>query len=89
VTAHDDRWTLGWCKHSTGGRLNNGNFASEDTRRGAGEDLGKDGADRRALSVSDGDAVMADRPAHMRGWAGVGTMLGRPRSKWPTTIFPI
>jgi hypothetical protein len=45
-------------------------FADEDTWRGAGEDLGEDGADRWALFVSDGDAVMAGRPAHVWRWAG-------------------
>jgi hypothetical protein len=48
-------------------------FAGEDTRRGAGEDLGKDGADRRASSVSDGDAATAGRPTHVRGWAGMAS----------------
>jgi hypothetical protein len=67
---------LRWCKHSTGGWLNDGNFAGEDTWRGVGEDLGKDGADSQAPSVSDGDAVTAGRLAHMRGWAGVGAELG-------------
>jgi hypothetical protein len=71
-----DKSTLRWCKHSTGGRLDDRNFASKDTRRGAGEDLGKDGADRRTPSVSDRDVVMAGRLAHMRGWAGVGAELG-------------
>jgi hypothetical protein len=72
-----------------GGRLDDGNFADEDTRRGAGEDLGKDGADRRAPSVSDRDAVMAGRLAHMRGWAGVGAELDRLRRKRSTMIFLI
>jgi hypothetical protein len=84
-----DRWKLRWCKHSTGGRLDDGNFVSEDTRREAGEDLGKDGADRRALSISDCDTVMAGRPSQMRGWARVGTELGQPQRKWPMMIFPI
>jgi hypothetical protein len=88
VMAHDGRWTLRWCKHSMGRRLDDGNFAGEDTWRGAGEDLGKDGADRWASSVSDGDAVLVIRPTHMRGWAGVGTELGRPRRKRPMMIFP-
>jgi hypothetical protein len=43
-------------------------FAIEDTRRGAGEDLGEDGADKRAPSVSDGDAVTARRPSRARRW---------------------
>jgi hypothetical protein len=45
-------------------------FADEDTRHGAGEDLGKDGADRRDSSISNGNEVMAGRPAHTRGWLG-------------------
>jgi hypothetical protein len=89
ATAHDGRWTLRWCKHSTGGRLDDGNFADEDTQHGAGEDLGKDEADRRAPSVNNGDTVMAGMLAHMRGWAGVGAELGRPQRKRPTMIFPI
>jgi hypothetical protein len=84
-----DRWTLRWCKHSTGGRLDDGNFADEDTRCGAWEDLGKDGADRQAPSVSDDDVVTAGRPAHMRVWAGVGAELGRSRRKLSTMIFLI
>jgi hypothetical protein len=72
-----------------GGRLDDGNFAGEDTRRGAWEDLGKDGANRQAPSVSDCDAVTAGRPAHMWGWAGVDAEMGRPRRKQPTMIFPI
>jgi hypothetical protein len=45
-------------------------FTGEDTRRGAGEDLGDDRADRRAPSISDGDAVRAGKPAHAQRWAG-------------------
>jgi hypothetical protein len=55
--AHDGRWTLRWCKHWTGGCLDDRNFAGVDTRarrRGAGEDLREDEADRRAPSVNDG-----------------------------------
>jgi hypothetical protein len=48
-----------------GGWLDDGNFVSEDTQHRAGEDLGKDGANWWAPSVSDGDAVMAGKPAHM------------------------
>jgi hypothetical protein len=56
---------------------------------GAGEDLGKDGVDKRASHVSDDDAVMAGRPAHAQGWARVGAELGRPLRKRPTMIFSI
>jgi hypothetical protein len=45
-------------------------FADEDTRRGAGEDLGEDESDRRAPSVSDGDVVTAGKPTRARRWAG-------------------
>jgi hypothetical protein len=30
--AHDGRWTVGWCKQSTCGRLDNGKLAGDDTR---------------------------------------------------------
>jgi hypothetical protein len=30
--AHDDRWTLRWCEHSTGGRLDHENLVGEDTQ---------------------------------------------------------
>jgi hypothetical protein len=47
VMAHDGRWTVGWCKQSTCGRLDNGKLADDDTRgakqRGG---LGEDGPDR-------------------------------------------
>jgi hypothetical protein len=63
-------------------------FADVDTRHGAGEDLGKDGDDRRDPSISNGNEVMAGWQAgsHM-GMAGVGVELGRPRRKRPTMIF--
>jgi hypothetical protein len=43
-------------------------FAIEDTRHGAGEDLEEDGADKRAPSVSDGDAVTTGRPTRAPRW---------------------
>jgi hypothetical protein len=64
-------------------------FAGEDTWRGAGEDLGKDGADRRASSVSDGDAATAGRPTHVRGWAGMASGWAGHGENGPRWFFPI
>jgi hypothetical protein len=36
-----DMWTLRWCEHSTGGWLNNGNLAGEDTPARSRGDWGK------------------------------------------------
>jgi hypothetical protein len=42
----------------TGRRCSGGNCGGNASERAAGEDLGEDGPDRWAPSVSDGDAVM-------------------------------
>jgi hypothetical protein len=53
--AHDGTWTLRWCEHSTGGRLDDRNLASEDWRARSKGKLGEDGPDRWArLSVTAG-----------------------------------
>jgi hypothetical protein len=84
-----NRWTLRWCEHSTGGRLDDGNLAGEDTQALSMGELGEDSPDRWAPSVSDSGTVMGGRSAHARRWAGVGAELGRLQRKRPTLIFSI
>jgi hypothetical protein len=53
--AHDDRWTVGWCKQLTCGWLDDEKSAGDDTwaqSRGGGG-LREDGLDRWAPSASD------------------------------------
>jgi hypothetical protein len=64
-------------------------FASEDTRRGVGEDLGKDGANRWAPSVSDGDAVSSGKLAHAQGWLGSASSFAGHGENGPRRFFPI
>jgi hypothetical protein len=39
--AQDGRWTMGWCKQSTCGRLDGGKSTSDDTWAWSRGDLGK------------------------------------------------
>jgi hypothetical protein len=51
--AHDGRWTMGWCKQSTCGRLDDRKSAGDDTRARSRGGLGEDGPDRWTPSASD------------------------------------
>jgi hypothetical protein len=54
MMAHDGRWTVGWCKQSMCGWVDDGKWAGYDTRaRSRGGGLGEDGPDRWAPSASD------------------------------------
>jgi hypothetical protein len=64
-----DRWALRWCKHSTCGRLDDGNSVGDDTRAWRGGESGEDDPDRWAPSISDGVTVTGGRPAHARSCA--------------------
>jgi hypothetical protein len=89
VVAHDGRWTLRWCEHSTGDRLDDGNLACVDTRVWSRGNWGKmaptGGPHLLATTVWE----WAGRPTRARRWAGVGVELGRLRRKRRTMIFSI
>jgi hypothetical protein len=88
-------WAYLWRGVVTGGQPVTGNLAGEDTWARSRGNLGEEGVDKRAPSVSDGDAVTSwqaglvcgDGPGSATSWAGSGE--SGPRRFSNLNLFPI